>query len=294
MRTISLPLIILILSTFIACQSNPDQTKGRSIVVSILPQKYIIDRLSDSTIKVTVVVPPGSSPELYEPTALTMKEVSSSELLMIIGPLEFEKILVSKIVELAPSIKILNHSDSINLIEGECGHLAHQGEEHSLDPHIWSSPKEFRQMVSQTYFALTSYYPEKTDIIKKNLKEIMIDIDRIDSLFSVMSTNAINKKFIVYHPAYGYLAHDYGFEQLSIEENGKTPSAEKLRDLVDLAKLNGISKVFVQAQFDAHFIESLALEINADIVQVDPLAYDWVASNLQLIDNFNAVMIKNK
>ncbi len=277
-------LLFVVVAVF-SCKRQADHSAVADITVSILPQKYLIDRLSDSTIEVNVMVPPGSSPEMFEPTAQLMKNISRSKVLFIIGPLEFEKVLIPRIRELNPRLVIVNHSEGIDLLEDECGHAHHPGEVHSLDPHIWSSPKIFSRMAEQICSELKNLYPEKKEVLEKNLNTLRVDIHKIDSCFNEIGKSHQSDRFIVYHPAYGYLAKDYGLKQLSLEESGKNPSAEKLKSLIDTARYYRISKVFVQAQFDAHFIEALAKEIQAEIVQVDPLAYNWVESNILLIKN---------
>ena len=58
------------------------------------------------------------------------------------------------------------------------------------------------------------------------------------------------RSFIIYHPALGYFARDYGLNQLSIEFEGKNPSPAQIRKLVDIAQKEKINTVFVDKGFD--------------------------------------------
>jgi zinc transport system substrate-binding protein len=84
-----------------------------------------------------------------------------------------------------------------------------------------------------------------------------------------------NRKFMVFHPAWGYFADTYGLTQVPIEREGKEPGARALAALIDQAKRDGIKVVFVQPQFDGAR-RQVAQAIGGVVVAVDPLAADYV------------------
>jgi zinc transport system substrate-binding protein len=271
-----------VLIMFILLGCNPKKLKDQShkvtVSVSILPQKYIIDRLTDSTIEVNVMVPPGTSPEMYEPSPIQMKRVSNSAVYFAVGPLEFESTILPRIKELNPNIQFVDLSHGINLLEGH-RHREIMGEdEHhtNYDPHIWTSTLEFRQMAIETCNALCKHFPEKEQQYQVNLAKIETDINKLDTLIRKVVNGATTKKFLIYHPALSYFARDYGLKQIAIEDDGKNPSAQKLTELVMLAKSEKLNSVFIQSQFDSRNAEILALEIGGSVVIIDPLGYDWL------------------
>jgi zinc transport system substrate-binding protein len=96
---------------------------------------------------------------------------------------------------------------------------------------------------------------------------------------------------MVFHPAWGYFADDYGLEQVAIEQSGKEPTAEQLQNLIDMALEENIKVIFVQSQFDTDIAESIADEIGAIVVNINPLSEDYI-NNLRNIattiaENFN-------
>ena len=54
-------------------------------------------------------------------------------------------------------------------------------------------------------------------------------------------------KFMVFHPSWGYLAHDYGLVQVPVEIEGKEPKPAQLKELIELARKEGIKVIFVPA-----------------------------------------------
>ncbi len=81
---------------------------------------------------------------------------------------------------------------------------------------------------------------------------------------------------MVFHPAWGYFADQYGLIQVPIEHEGKSPGARALAATIDQAKQENIKVVFVQPQFDKRQARQVAQAIGGVAVAVDPLAADDV------------------
>jgi zinc transport system substrate-binding protein len=80
---------------------------------------------------------------------------------------------------------------------------------------------------------------------------------------------------MIFHPSLEYLARDYKLNQISVENEGKEPSPGDLKKLIDKARTDKISVIFVQREFDKKNAGTIASEINGQVVEVDPLAEDW-------------------
>lgn len=53
-------IVIALMALFMACGENKD--KERTISVSILPQRYFVERIAGDYVKVNVMIPPGANP----------------------------------------------------------------------------------------------------------------------------------------------------------------------------------------------------------------------------------------
>ena len=87
-----------------------------------------------------------------------------------------------------------------------------------------------------------------------------------------------SRKFLVFHPAWGYFAQAYGLTQVPIEQGGKEPGARTLVTLIEQAKRDQIRVVFIQPQSDPRFAEQIARAIGGRVIAIDPLAPDYVAN----------------
>lgn len=93
---------------------------------------------------------------------------------------------------------------------------------------------------------------------------------------------------MVYHPAWGYFADEYGLKQLAVEEEGKPVSAAHIRKTVDLARKKKIGAILVQKGFDAKSARAIARDIGGEIVETDPLERNWFSG----MRKFAAILAK--
>ena len=93
--------------------------------------------------------------------------------------------------------------------------------------------------------------------------------------------------FAIYHPSLSYLAHDYGLRQLSVELNGKGPSAFYMKRAVDIARENNVHIVFIQKEFNIKQALTFAEELKGKVVQIDPLNYEWGEELIHIADAFD-------
>ena len=78
------------------------------------------------------------------------------------------------------------------------------------------------------------------------------------------------------HDSWGYLASEYHFTQLALEQEGKEATPQHLASIIDLARSHGITTVFAEPQFSTRSAETVAEEIGGGVAFVDPLAEDYI------------------
>jgi zinc transport system substrate-binding protein len=282
--------IFLFLSILYLCESCAPAKKnaGKPVVtVSIIPLRYVIERLSGGDFEAIALVPAGTNPEIYEPTAAQMKAVSESELFFQTGLLDFEQALRAGIENNAPDLEIVDLSADLPLIEGHHGHAASGEPAHALtatDPHVWLSPARMRTMAGRITEKLCAVRPDSAGKYERNRDLLISSIDSLDRHIRHSFSELDKNKILIYHPSLTYYADDYGLHQLSVETDGKEPSATALRNVVQEVRENGIRTIFYQKQLNLRTIEALCLEAGLQAVVFDPLAGDWLANLYTLTD----------
>jgi zinc transport system substrate-binding protein len=198
-----------------------------------------------------------------------MTKLARSKAYFCIGHIGFEEVWADKLKQNYPQIRFFDNSAGISLITSEHSH------EGGIDPHTWSSPKAVRVIVQNMYAALTEIDPANKDRYAVNLRRLLEQTDSIDAKVTQILQHSSQKGFIIYHPALTYFARDYGLTQYSIEADGKEPSPEQLKTLMEIAKEKGIKTVFIQREFDRKNAESVAKETGCCLIVINPLSYDW-------------------
>jgi len=124
--------------------------------------------------------------------------------------------------------------------------------------------------------------PDQKLIFENNYKIFLREIDSIDHVIRQQLKAVKTTHFMIFHPALTYFAQDYGLVQIAIENEGKNPSPEHIKSIVNTARAKNIKVVFVQKQFNMEFAESIAKDIGAAIIQFDPMDENWTKQMLNI------------
>lgn len=261
------------------------------VFVSILPVKTFVERIGGDRVQVTAMVQPGSNPHTYEPTPRQVAALSESELYFRIG-VPFEQSWMDRIRGMNPDMKIIDLRTGISLRNmGDHHHHAGSDQEQvSKDFHIWTNPRLVIAMAAQIRDALTRADPAGAAEYEANYQTFAADLRALDAKIRSLFAGLDNRRFLVFHPAWGYFAEAYGLEQIAIEVEGKQPGAATLAHLIERAKREDIHTIFAQRQYSTAPAMAVAHAIDARVVQVDPLAENYVASLLQFARSLREAM----
>jgi zinc transport system substrate-binding protein len=279
-------LLLTITLAVTACQGPSWHDQRIGVVVTLLPQVEFVQAIGGERVKVTAMVPPGADPHTYEMTPGQMVEVSKAKVYVALGSgIEFELVWMGKIIEQNKKMLVVDCASGVQLmqmIEDE-HHEAEEGEHHTgNDPHIWLSPRNVKIMAENIYQGLTQIDPEGEMYYTQNRDAYLAKLDNLDRDIREGLTGIKNRRFIVFHPAWGYFAREYGLEQLAIEVSGKEPSARDIANLVKVAKENNIKVVFASPQFNPQSAQVIAKEIGGRVIFIDDLASNYI-DNMHLV-----------
>ena len=261
------------LITLIPLLYSPDKVWAEPIpvFVSIVPQKYFVERIGGEQVKVEVMVKSGESPATFNPNPKKMSLLSQSQLYFSIG-VPFETIWIDRIKSIHPNLQFVSLHDKVHTVHE---HGTHHSDS-TGDPHIWTSPKKVKIIAQKIKDTLSHAKPEKEKYFEDNLQAFFHDLNLLDKDIRAILGNSDNRRFMVFHPAWSYFAEDYGLEQISIEYQGKEPGSRKLQKIIEEGKRLGIKVIFVQKQFSLSIAENIAKMVGATVREMDPLAEDYL------------------
>lgn len=303
MRKIFLLMALLFLAgTVGACGQQEPPADKIGVATTILPVADFVKNVGGEKVKVTVMVPPGASMHTYEPTPSQIKELAQARLYVLVGSgVEFELAWMDKIIQNNKNLELTDCSRDIQLIdleehehqEGVAEHprentqdisAAKEQHEHhqGKDPHIWLSPKNARIMVENICAGLIKTDPANKDYYTQNKDKYLRELAELDKNLEENFKKIQNRNFLVFHPAWGYFARDYGFRQIPVEVGGKEPSAKELAGLIETAKKEKARVVFASPQFNPQSAALIAREIGGEVILVDPLPENYL-ENMRLV-----------
>lgn len=253
-----------------------------NVFAGIPPHAYFVERIGGVHVNVLVMVGPGQNHETYEPVPRQMVQLSKSRLYFQAG-LPFEDVWLRRIQSLNPQLSVVDLCEGIPLRplsghvhEDEAAQEPRPNDGGLQDPHIWLSPPLAQTQARAIARALEETDPAHAGEYRKNLETLLAGLQALHEEITRLLTGPRSKKFIVYHPAWGYFADTYGLEQISVEVDGKEPSAKQLAELIETAKANQIKTVFVEPRVSPKAAETLAKEIGGKVAVLDPLGKDYV------------------
>jgi len=299
--------LMLFVSAVVACAPAPVPSEGSGptgdkldVMVSIVPQRYFVARIGGDHVTVNVMVEPGASPATYEPKPEQMKALSGAVAYFSIG-VPFENAWLDKIAAANEGMMMV---DTIANVErmSMATHPHHAGEdekeeEHDHaeappDPHVWLSPRLVKVQSQAIYEALVELNPVHEAAYRANLEAFVADIDALEADIRETLSGLESKKFMVFHPSWGYFARDFGLEQIPIEVGGQEPSAWELARLIEQARAENIRVIFAQPEFSTENAETIAQEIGGEVLLISPLAPDWLENMRMVAQTFADVLTR--
>jgi zinc transport system substrate-binding protein len=271
-----------------------------TVFVSILPQKQMVQRIGHDRVDVQVMVPAGANPHAYEPRPAQMAALSKAQIYFSVG-IAFENVWLPKFAAINRDMAVIATDDGIEKLPMTVDHHHDHGKHrhrpkndpHQFDPHIWLSPALIRSMAATIRNALVAADPEHAALFDRQHATYLQEIDALDRRIRQRLEGAKGSRFMVFHPSWGYFAHQYGLVQVPIEIEGKEPKPAQLQKLIREARSSDIRVIFVQPQFSTRSAQMIADAIEAQTVTADPLSPDLLDHLLQLAEAIHAAGEKN-
>ncbi|MCM8775139.1 MAG: zinc ABC transporter substrate-binding protein [Candidatus Omnitrophica bacterium] len=279
------------LRSFLGWAEGPD--RKIQCVVSLSPLKNFVKDIGGDRVEVKILIPPGANPHTYELKPSQLKEIENADLLVKVGSgIEFELAWLDKLLALNKKMLVVDGSRGIDFLDmhgcdpesGACaesvGHHSPQGR----DPHIWLSPQNAKIIAGNILEGFATIDPLHKDFYEINKGTLVGRLDQLSSEIRNAFTGFRTNKFIVFHPAWGYFARDFGLEQVPIEFGGKEPSAQQLAAVIDQAKKLQIKAIFASPQFSRKSADVIAREIQGTVIFINPVAEDYLENLKQVAE----------
>ncbi len=284
---------LIVMLTLSACASPTAQNGAEklTISVSILPQQWFVDQIGGDRVRTQAMVGSGDDPHTYEPRPQQMTNLANSALYFTIG-VEFEAVWLPRFESANPQLKVVDAAAGIGRIPATDVHDDPADAPVSeTDPHIWFSPSRMKQMAQIMTEAMKTADPQNADFYQANLEALLTKIDAVDAEVRMQLEGSKRDHFMVVHPAWGYVAEDYGLHMLAVEIGGNEPAPETLSNIIALARENEINTLVIEKGSNASLATSITEQAGIQyVVEWDPMAYDWPASMKMIAETLHRAL----
>lgn len=249
------------------------------VVVSVLPHADLLTRLGGDLVEVHVLAGPGQSPHTYDPTPRELASLATARLWLRTG-MAMENALAAKLTAVAPRLVTVDLREGLDLLHEEHHHHAPGdacGDE-GLDAHIWLSARLAARQAATAAAALIAADPDHAARYQANLAALQDSLAAVDRDLTTLLAPLRGRAFYVFHPAFGYLARDYGLTQIAIEAGGVDPSPRHLAQVLASIKDDGARTVFLQPQYAGGATRAVAAEAGLRLAVLDPYPADLLAA----------------
>jgi ABC-type Zn uptake system ZnuABC Zn-binding protein ZnuA len=225
----------------------------------------IVRHLTGDVAEVTQIVPDGSSPHSYAPSAKEQAEIDDADLVVQFSP------SLEQALPLEGARNIFSFDDHVRSVrdfaEQEVG-AAEAGEE---DPHVWMDPTEIASALPALAAELGRLDPPHRADYERNARRYDAQLHELDATLR-REANGVppaNRELVTSHDVLGYFADRYGYEVIGTAF-GPSPEAElgasTFGDLVDTVETSGVPAVFAGEGDDPAVLDRVADETGVTVV----------------------------
>jgi ABC-type Zn uptake system ZnuABC Zn-binding protein ZnuA len=211
----------------------------------------IVANVGGDDVRVLQLVPDGSSPHSYSPSAKQQAEIEDSDLLVLFSPALEEALPL----EIAPRrFAIAEHTGT-----GDG------------DPHVWMDPTLIEAALPDLADALAEVDPEHARAFRERARRYGAELARLDSDLARMAASVppADRKLVTSHDLMGHFADRYGYEFIGAPfgiSPEAEPSATSIDELIADVEAAGVPAVFAQTGDDPEVLERVADEAGVEVV----------------------------
>jgi zinc/manganese transport system substrate-binding protein len=265
---LSLVSVAVLVSAAGACDDDNGSEGGSArpqLVVTTNIIGDVVRQVVGDEADVEVIMPLGSDPHDFEPSARQAEAMAEADILVVNGA-GFEAGM-SEVIESAEAAgaPLFAFAEAVELLELD-------GMD---DPHIWTDPT--RMATATEAFAEQVGDVEGVDpeVIEAQAASYVTDLEGLDRGIEDLMAGIVDaeRKLVTNHEVLGYFADRYDFEVIGAVIPSVTTSAEasasEITELAELIRDEGVPAIFAETTQSSRLARALARETGADVEVVE-------------------------
>jgi zinc transport system substrate-binding protein len=276
---------VLVISTAgCAAKNSPpspvgDRAVSPEIYTTFYPLYDFTEKIAGDKVRVENVVPAGVEPHDFEPSPRDVAKIQSAKAFIFLSRTmePWAKKLQGELE--GKGVKVIEAGK--NLIKGD-------------DPHIWLDPVLAKEVSRRIFTALVEIDEKNKAYYEKNFERLAARFDDLDRKYRETLSGAKKKDVVTSHAVLGYLAERYGLNQIPITglSPQEEPSPRKMAELAELCRQRGVKYVFFETLTGPKLSETLAREVGAGTLVLNPLE-GLTPEEVKAGEDYFSIMEKN-
>lgn len=232
----------------------------------------VVAQVAGRDVQLTVLMGPGVDPHTYVPTPRDVAAVHDAQLIFVNGA-GLETFLAPLLKQAGGQARLVDLSQGLDLLPAghvEAGEHAGEGE---YDPHVWLSVPNVMRWVDAIAAALAEADPAHAEGYRSRAAAYRQELEALDVWIrqQVAGVPPERRKLVTNHPAFGYFAREYGFEQVGAVypiSPAAEPSAQDIAALEDAIRRLGVPAVFTETTVNPKLAEQVARDTGVRLVRL--------------------------
>lgn len=273
----------------------------KTVMTTFYPVYYLAQRIGGDAVEVTMLLDGNQSAHDYEVSAKDAARSQAADL-FIYQDDEMEYFVSSLLTLIdTQSVQVLESTASIELLAGDQhdDHEDHEDHEehddhdhehsHEYDPHTWLDPMIYAKQAENVKQALIELDPENQAVFEENAQQLIDELAQLNEEFETQLSALDNRRIVVQHAAFGYLAHAYDLQQVAIAGISTTqePSAQELASMQDFIAKEAVKVVFVEPSLDSAIAKAVTSGNDVELRPLRTLEFVSTDEQAQGIDYFS-------
>lgn len=251
-----------------ACSAGPSSSDGRPLVVAtttILGD--LVASTSGDAVQVEVLMPVGSDPHDFEPSARQAARLRDATLVVANG-LGLEETLLDVIAAAEEDgVEVMRLGEFLDP-QPFAGGMASEDGVNGLDPHVWMDPVRMADAVDLIADRIRSSTGIDVGASAAVYRSQILDLDA-EIAAMIDGVTPERRKLVANHFSYGYYADRYGLTLLGTvipaATTGAETSAADFAALVDLLKRERVSVIFGSTTEPTTLADALSEEVGYEV-----------------------------
>jgi zinc transport system substrate-binding protein len=255
---------------------------------TIAPLSDFVSRVAGPGWEIRTVVPPGTSPHVFEPTPRHVRQVAEARLLVTVG-FGYDT-WARRLVEASASTAVV-HDAGLSL--GPLGSVGLTQSER--DPHWWLAPELAARSLGPIAERFCLLDPAGAPGYRARAQASASAFRELERRMAVRLAPVQGRGFLSAHPGWSYFAARFGLHEIGSLEPvpGREPSPLELKSLIDTARAERLSSLFTEPQFPISAARVVAEDAGLRLLTVDPIG--GVSGRISYVElmTFNADVFAN-